>query len=56
MTNSINSTTATSQVYLQQAQQAHQQQVKQKAVEPKDTVTLSPKAQAAASDSDHDGH
>lgn len=56
MTNSINSTTATSQAYLHQAQQAHQQQVKQQAAEPKDTVQLSPQAKAATGDGDHDGH
>jgi hypothetical protein len=56
MTNSISSTTPVNQSHSQQAQQAHQQQAKQKAQEPQDTVTLSPQAKGASSDTDHDGH
>jgi hypothetical protein len=56
MTNSISSTTPVSHSYSQQAQQAQKLQAKQKAQEPQDTVTLSPKAKGASSDTDHDGH
>jgi len=56
MTNSISSTTPANQSHVQQAQRAQQQQAKQKAQEPQDTVTLSPKAKGASSDTDHDGH
>lgn len=56
MTNSISGTTPANQVYLNQAQQVHQQQIKKQADEPKDTVTLSPQAKGVSADTDHDGH
>jgi hypothetical protein len=56
MTNNISSTSPANQAHLQQAQQARQQQAKQNTQEPKDTVTLSPQAKGASSDTDHDGH
>jgi len=56
MVNSVNSSSAVAQLYIQQQHHAAKPQPPAKEAQKPDTVELSPKAtQAAAGDVDHDG-